>query len=143
MPRIELLMCLFAGFSGGLVGVLWNGTVSSPWLARQRLAHPAAFRPEHFTSLLAQAVLLALGGAALGFVFWLSWGLISLVNAPWFAVGLLFGLLTWAGIAVPLLGGLALRLRDFGGIALVLALECLVTCLAIGLFCSLAWHRYT
>jgi len=65
------------------------------------------------------------------------------VNAPWYVPGLLFGLLTWAGIAVPLLVGAALRLQGFNRVALVLAVEWLVTCLAVGLFCTFAWHRYT
>ncbi|NJD33191.1 MAG: hypothetical protein FIB04_15035 [Gammaproteobacteria bacterium] len=141
MPRMELLMCLIAGLSGGLVGVLWDGMVSTPLLARQSRSHPP-YRAAGAVALFGATLLLAAGGAALGFLFWLGWGLISLVNAPWYLTGLLFGLLTWAGIAVPLLGGLALRLQDFGRTAMVLALEWLVTCLAIGLFCALAWHRY-
>ena len=64
------------------------------------------------------------------------------MNAPWYVPGLLFGLLTWTGVAVPLLGGAALRLQGFSRIALVLAVEWLATCLAVGLFCSFAWHRH-
>jgi hypothetical protein len=141
--RIELLNCIFAGLSGGLVGVLWSGTVSMPWLARWPGAQTFAPRPESTFSTIAGAVVLAVGGAALGFLFWLGWALISLVNAPWYVPGLLFGLLTWAGIAVPLLLGAALRLQGFGRVALVLAVEWLVTCLAVGVFCTFAWHRYT
>jgi hypothetical protein len=143
VPRIELLSCIFAGLSGGLVGVLWSGAVSMPWLARRQGAQACAPRPESTLNTLAGAALLAAGGAALGFLFWLGWALISLVNAPWYVPGLLFGLLTWAGVAVPLLGGMALRLQGFSRIALVLAVEWLVTCLAVGLFCTFAWHRYT
>jgi hypothetical protein len=142
MPRIELLMCVFAGLSGGLVGVLWNGLVTMPWLAARRSATVPATRPESGLSLLANAILLALGGAALGFLFWLGWALVALVNTPWYATGLLFGLLVWTGIALPLVGGLALRVRDFGGVARMCAVEWLVTCLAVGLFCAFAWHRY-
>jgi hypothetical protein len=143
VPRIELLMCLFAGLSGGLVGVLWSGTVSMPWLARRSGGHAFAPRPESTLNTLAGAAILAAGGAALGFLFWLGWALISVVNAPWYVPGLLFGLLTWAGIAAPLLLGAALRLQGFNRVALVLAVEWLVTCLAVGLFCTFAWHRYT
>jgi hypothetical protein len=146
VPRIELLSCIFAGLSGGLVGVLWSGAVSMPWLARiaRRKGAPAfAPRAETTLSTVAGAAILAVGGAALGFLFWLGWALISLVNAPWYVPGLLFGLLTWAGVAAPLLAGAALRLRGFSLVALVLAVEWLVTCLAVGLFCTFAWHRYT
>jgi hypothetical protein len=146
VPRIELLSCIFAGLSGGLVGVLWSGAVSMPWLAqiaRRKGAQSFAPRAETTLSAVAGAAILAAGGAALGFLFWLGWALISLVNAPWYVPGLLFGALTWAGVAVPLLGGAALRLEGFGRVALVLAVEWLVTCLAVGLFCTFAWHRYT
>jgi hypothetical protein len=142
VPRIELIMCVLAGLSGGLVGVLWSANVSAPWLARRRGAPTPALQPESAASTLAGAAMLAGGGAALGFLFWLGWALISLVNAPWYVPGLLFGLLTWTGVAVPLLGGAALRLQGFSRIALVLAVEWLVTCLAVGLFCSFAWHRH-
>ena len=135
-------MCVLAGLSGGLVGVLWSANVSAPWLARRRGAPTPALQPESAASTLAGAAMLAGGGAALGFLFWLGWALISLVNAPWYVPGLLFGLLTWTGVAVPLLGGMALRLQGFSRIALVLAVEWLVTCLVVGLFCSFAWHRH-
>jgi len=143
VPRIELLNCIFAGLSGGLVGVLWSGAVSMPWLARWPGAQTFAPRPESTFNTLAGAAMLAVGGAALGFLFWLGWALISVVNAPWYVPGLLFGLLTWAGIAAPLLVGAALRLQGFSRVALVLAVEWLVTCLAVGVFCTYAWHRYT
>jgi hypothetical protein len=142
MPNIELLMTMLAGTSGGLVGVLWGGIVSAPWLARRLGGQPPALLEERALGQFAGAVLLAFGGAALGLLFWLGWGLISLVNAPWFEAGLLFGLLSWAGVAAPLLGALALRLRDFGRVAPVLAVEWLVTCVAVGMFCAYAWQRY-
>jgi hypothetical protein len=142
VPRIELMMCLFAGVSGGLVGVLWSSLVTMPWLLRLRPEATAVLRHENSTLLFAQALLLALGGAALGFLFWLGWALAAIVSAPWYAIGALFGLLAWAGIAVPLLGTTALRLQRFAGVARVLAVEWLVTCLAVGLFCALAWQRY-
>ena len=142
MPRIELMMSLFAGVSGGLVGVLWSGFVTMPWLSRLRPEATAALRREDSMTLFAQALLMALGGAALGFLFWLGWALAAIVNAPWYAIGALFGLLAWAGIAVPLLGATALRLQRFACVARVFAVEWLVTCLAVGLFCALAWQRY-
>lgn len=143
MLRIELVMSLFAGVSGGLVGLLWSRLVSNPWLARLNRAGPAAWRAETAAGVFASAALHAAGGAALGFLFWLGWGLISLVNAPWQVAGLLFGLLVWAGSAIPVLGSLAVRMKSFEAVAAVLALEWLVTGLAIGLLCALSWHRYT
>jgi len=140
--RIELVMSLFAGISGGLAGFVWSWLVSAPWIASigrgsGRLADGAPLARQ-----FAAALLFALAGVALGFLYWLGWGLISLVNAPWYAAGLLFGGLAWVGIALPLTGVLALRLRGFGRVALVLAVEWLVTCAAIGLSCAQAWQRH-
>jgi hypothetical protein len=70
-------MSLFAGLTGGLAGVLWSGLVSSPWLARARQERPASWKNETITQLVAGALLYAAGGAALGFLFWLGWGLIA------------------------------------------------------------------
>jgi len=140
--RIELMMSVIAGTSGGLAGLVWSRLVSAPWIMR---VNPGASRgrdSEPASRQVAAAALFAAAGAALGFLYWLGWGLISLVNAPWYAAGLVFGALAWAGVALPLVGVLALRLRGFGGAALVLAVEWLVTCAATGLSCALAWHRY-
>lgn len=142
MARIELLMSVLAGTSGGLAGLVWSRLVSAAWLARAAGSSAVAQDAEPASRQVAAAVLFAAAGAALGFLFWLGWGLISLVGASWVSVGMLYGALAWAGVALPLLGALALRLRGLGGAALVLAVEWLVTCEAIGLSCALAWHRY-
>ena len=142
MARFELLMCVLAGMSGGLVGVLWSTLVSAPWLASVRGPSAPPLSPERVSGLVAHAVALALGGGALGFLFWLGWALVALVNVPWYVAGTSFGLLAWAGVVLPLLASVALRLRGFGPVAAVLAVEWLVTCVAVGLFCSVAWHRY-
>jgi hypothetical protein len=139
VPRIELLMSLLAGFAGGLVGTLWNGLVSPSLLARERQGN--AWQGETVTHLVAGALLYGACGAVLGFLFWLSWGLVALVEKPWLAVGVLFGLLCWAGGALPALGMLHLRLREPRRVAAVLAVEWLVACLAIGVLCALTWHR--
>lgn len=139
--RIELLMSLLAGFAGGLVGTLWNNVVSSALLAQGRAGDRQAWHDESAGRLFAGALLYGACGALLGFLFWLSWGLIALVGKPWVAVGVLFGLLCWAGAALPALGMVHLRLRTPKRLAAVLALEWLVACLAIGLLCAMAWHR--
>ncbi len=119
--------------------------VSAPWIASSGRGPDAGAYPANapLARQFAAATLFACAGAALGFLYWLGWGMISVVNAPWYLAGLLFGGLAWAGIAMPLIGALALRLRGFGGTALVLAVEWLVTCSAIGLSCAQAWQRHT
>lgn len=136
------MVSLFAGISGGLAGFVWSWLVSAPWIASSGRGSQPHADGGPLARQVATAMLYALAGAALGFLYWLGWGLISVVNAPWYATGLLFGGLAWAGIALPLIGGLALRLRGFGGTALVLAVEWLVTCTAIGLSCAQAWQRH-
>lgn len=135
-------MSLFAGVSGGLAGFVWSWLVSAPWIAGIGNGSHRAADSTPLARQFAAAAMFVLAGAALGLLYWLGWGLISLVNVPWYAAGLLFGGLAWAGIALPLIGVLALRLREFGGIALVLAVEWLVTCAAIGLSCAQAWQRH-
>lgn len=131
---MELLISIFAGLSGGLVGVLWAGLVSAALLSGT-LPH------ETMSRLLASAVLYGAGGAVLGLLFFLGWGLIALVNAPWYAVGLLFGSLCWAGAALPAVATLTLRAHTPARIALVHGVEWLVVCVSVGLFCAYAWQR--
>jgi hypothetical protein len=141
VQRIELWMSVFAGAAGGLLGVLWHGVVSTPWLAATLGQHAAAERRESLLQLLSGAVVRAAAGVALGALFWASWGLIALVSTAWYVLGAAFGLLCWAGVALPV----AASLRTNGdlppGVLVVHAAEWLATCLAIGLFCAYAWRH--
>ena len=142
MPRVELWMTIFAGVSGGLAGVLWSGLVTSAWLGRAPAGPGAAPPAEAAAQVLAGAAWRAASGAALGFLFWLGWGLIALVGLPWYAIGVLYGALSWGALAAPALGTLHLRRYAPGRVVVAHALEWLFTCLAVGLLCALAWHRY-
>lgn len=134
-------MSVFAGLSGGLVGVLWGGLVSSPWLDGMHRTHPGALERETLSRLVTSTLLYGLGGAILGFLFFLGWGLVALVDFPWYAVGLLFGALCWAGVALPAVGTLMLRIRAPRRVALVHGVEWLVVCMSAGLFCAYAWQN--
>ena len=142
MPRIELWMTVFAGLSGGLAGVLWSGIITRAWLADGAGPAAADAAGETAWQVLAGAALRAVAGAALGFLFWLGWGLIALIGRPWYSVGLLYGALAWIAVAAPVLGTLRLHGHGSARALTAHAVEWLFTCLAIGLLCALAWHRY-
>jgi ethanolamine transporter EutH len=135
-------MTLLAGLAGGLAGVLWSGLVTTPWLAPGGDAAAAKGQGETAARLFVEAALRAAAGAALGFLFWLGWGLIAVVGWPWYATGLLFGGLCWVAIAAPVLATLLLHGRAQVRPVAAHAVEWLVACLSVGLLCALAWHRY-
>jgi len=142
VSRIELWMTVFAGLSGGLAGVLWSGLVTASWPGRGLDPAAGGAEGESASRVLAGAALRAAAGAALGFLFWLSWGLIALVGTSWYRVGLLYGGLAWAALVAPALGTLVLRGHGPARPLVAHAVEWLLTCLTIGLLCALAWHRY-
>ena len=133
-------MSVFAGLSGGLVGVVWGGLISSPWLGGVHRRSPGTLERETLARLATSTLLYGIGGAILGLLFFLGWGLIALVDAPWYAVGLLFGVLCWMGVALPTVGTLMLRIRAPLQVALVHGIEWLVVCVSAGLFCAYAWQ---
>lgn len=141
MPRIELWTTVFAGLAGGLAGVLWSGMVTTPWLARDSVVANGQ-QVETAARVFAGAALRAAAGAALGFLFWLGWGLIAIVGRPWYEIGLIYGALAWAASAAPALGTLLLRGHGPARPVAAHAVEWLFTCVAIGLLCAFSWHRY-
>ena len=129
MPRTELIVSLIAGASGGLAGLVWSRVVSHRWLARGTSA-PDPDGP--FATQVAVGLAFAVAGLVLGLFYWLGWGLISLVGEPWWATGIVFGLVAWAGTVAPLALTLRLRRPDTGRAAAAIAVEWLVTCVAVG-----------
>ena len=143
MPRLELWMTVFAGVAGGLAGVLWSGLVTCGLAAARTAAAAQGAQQDTVAQIVLASALRAAAGAVLGFVFWLSWGLIALVGLPWYAVGsdLRRALLAGArGAGARPRSRCAGRDRDASWPPH--AVEWLFTCLAIGLLCALAWHRY-
>jgi hypothetical protein len=141
VQRIELVMSVLAGISGGLIGGLWGGVVSSPWIAHLRRDNPDGWKDEKLRQLAAVTLAYGAAGATLGFLFWLGWGLVALIDVDWYLIGLLFGLLCWAGATLPVMVTLWLRLHTPATLFVVHAVEWLVACLAIGLLCAQVWER--
>jgi hypothetical protein len=89
----------------------------------------------HLVSLAAHLI----AGLALGFLFWVSWGLAAIVSVPWWIRGLAFGLITWVGIAAPLLISQWMSARVSGFLLMKSAFEWLSACTLIGLWCAWQW----
>ncbi len=141
MPRFELIVTVLSGLSGGLAGVLWNGLVTSPWMDRV-VPGRATARTETVARLFAGAAVRGAAGAVLGLLFWLGWGLIAVVNVPWYVTGLIYGAVCWAALAAPVLATIGLQRGATATVPAAYALEWLFTCLVTGLLCALSWHRY-
>lgn len=139
--RVELYMAMLAGFAGGLAGTLWSGLVSTPLLARWPTLRLQPGPPETAARLLAGAAIHGTCGATAGLLFWLGWGLVAVVAAPWPAVGAAFGGLVWTAGTLPALGALVVRGQLGRGALLVTAVESLVACVAAGLLCAYVWHE--
>ena len=140
---MDALLVALSGLCGSLVGVLWNGLVTIPWL--RRLAARGTLGTATLQGTLgeqaATTLAYAVSGALLGLLYWLSWGLVALNGWPWAAYGLVFGGLAWSALALPTLALTGLRAGVPRPFTMVLALEWLVACLAASLFCALAWQR--
>src|SRR5262249_7528260 len=90
---------------------------------------------------VADVLLHLLSGAGLGLVFWLSWGLASIVGVDWWVRGLCFGALSWAALALPAVISVSIgRAQSIGEVS-VLAARWGTACLAGGLACAWSWQR--
>jgi hypothetical protein len=89
----------------------------------------------HLISLFAHVV----AGVTLGFLFWVSWGLTAIVSIPWWQRGITFGLITWMGVAGPLLLSQIAGARVSALLVLKSAFEWLSACTLIGLWCAYQW----
>jgi len=81
--RIELIMTVLAGFSGGLAGTLWSGLVSASLLSRQPALRGLGWVPDSGMRVLGTATVYGACGAAAGLLFWLGWGLAAFAAVPY------------------------------------------------------------
>ncbi|HTE41402.1 MAG TPA: hypothetical protein VK629_11255 [Steroidobacteraceae bacterium] len=140
---MELRAILLAGVLASFVASALNSFLWIPlFQSLSRKAGPPAatlWRPFearlHLVSLFAHVV----AGVSLGFLFWVSWGLTAIVSVPWWQRGSAFGLITWFGIAGPLLLSQIASARVSGPFLLKSAIEWLSACTLIGLWCAYQW----
>lgn len=134
--QMDLTRLLLAGSLSGLTSVLAH---SVAWSIAQ-LWKPG-LRPEISQAQpnVAEVLLHMVCGIALGFLFWLSWGLAALVAVPWWARGAAFGLICWMSLSLPT----ALSHAGRGGDRLAAALissRWASTALITGLACARTWE---
>ena len=133
---MELTFILIAGAVAGLAAGTLNGILTPVFLGSS--ASPEWRRQRLVTHLASLAVHL-LAGIALGFLFWLSWGLTAIVSVRWWQRGLSFAVLTWAAVVLPLITTQALHARITWQLIGKTAWDWLATCVLVGLTCAWVW----
>jgi len=125
-----------AGAIGGLMGALLLA-LASPLILRLRSLAPELWRDPSVLVQLTHSGLQIAAGLGLGFLFWLSWGLAAVVRVPWWTRGLIFALVCWAVLIVPVLAASALAVRRSS--AMIFASEWLCICVCSGLSSAWTW----
>jgi hypothetical protein len=138
MPISELVN---AGAVAGLLAAVFNGLLSLV-IAPLRRFQPAelAVREQGAgsTSLLTWLLYLVTG-AALGSLFWISWGLVAIFGIPWWQRGLVFAFAIWAATCLPLALNLLVQRRWHWSVAVTSIVEWLVMLVFVGLACAWRW----
>jgi hypothetical protein len=136
---MEISYFLLTGSLGALISILAHSvTYSGLELLR---------KPQLNTLLatlqvsIAETVLHMVSGTAMGFLFWLSWGLAAVVAVPWWGRGLGFGVLCALGVALPSLATLSMIRSEPWAVSIAVAARWLTTCLIVGLACAWQWAK--
>jgi hypothetical protein len=136
---MEISYFLLTGSLGALISILAHSvTYSGLELLR---------KPQLNTLLamlqvsIAETVLHMLSGIAMGFLFWLSWGLAAVVDVPWWWRGLGFGVLCALGVALPSLATLSMVRNEPLAVSIAVSARWLTTCVIVGLACSWQWAK--
>lgn len=136
---MELNYLLFAGALSGVISALGHSVVSSAVALLQSPAQARTFAAT--TTLEVLEILLHLcAGAALGFLFWLSWGLAAVVDVSWWVRGVSFGSLCWLGLVLPVTASLSATHRISPRSAAATASRWATTCIIAGLSCAWSWE---
>lgn len=142
---MERSYLLLLGALSGLVSVLFHVVL---WSLIELVRPAGGAAPINVEARAAMSrldipdiLLHVLAGIGLGLMFWLSWGLAAVVSVPWWARGLIFGVLAWTVMGLPLMISLARARSGARGATGVIALQWATTCLIAGLACAWSWAR--
>lgn len=138
---MELSYLLFTGALSGLISALGHSVLWSAMGLLSPSAQAHAFAPNATVEIL-EILLHMCAGTALGFLFWLSWGLAAIVQVEWWVRGLAFGGLAALAL-VPALLNTLLSGRMQGRMLAIFGSRWLTTCLIAGLGCAWSWERAT
>jgi len=133
---MELSYLLFTGSLSGLISILGHSVVWS-LIEVLRPRRPGTFDPQ---VQISEAFLHMALGIALGFLFWVSWGLAAVVAVQWWVRGLAFGGIAALCALLPLAHLFFARRLD-GRLAALFGSRWLTTCIAGGLGCAWSWEN--
>lgn len=137
---MELSYLLFTGALSGLISALGHSVLWSAMGLLSPSAQAHAFAPNATVEIL-EILLHMCAGTALGFLFWLSWGLAAVVDVSWWVRGLSFGILCWLALALPTTISVAMIQRMSPAAAASTASKWATTCVIAGLSCAWSWER--
>jgi hypothetical protein len=136
---MEISYFLLNGSLGALISILAHSVTYSGLELLRRPQLNALLATLQVS--VAETMLHMLSGIAMGFLFWLSWGLAAVVDVPWWGRGLGFGVLCALGVALPSLATLSMIRREPMTISLAVSARWLTTCLIVGLACAWQWAK--
>jgi hypothetical protein len=137
---MELSYLLFTGALSGIISALGHSVVWSAIGLLQSPAQARTFAPSATVEVL-EILLHMCAGAALGFLFWLSWGLAAVVDVSWWVRGLSFGSLCWLALALPTSLSFVMVQRVPAAVAASTASRWATTCVITGLSCAWSWDQ--
>ncbi|HET7789332.1 MAG TPA: hypothetical protein VFK78_00890 [Gemmatimonadales bacterium] len=129
---------LLAGAAGGFVWIFTSWLIIGALFHRYQRLTPETWRPEGPTQYALSSLVLVLGGAGTGLLYFLVGGLANLSEVGWAGRGLLFGGAVWLGVAAPIHVITAIYVRLHRGHVAGALLDSLVGLLLVGGACAFA-----
>lgn len=135
---MSLARLLLAGAVGGFMGIFTSWLIIGSLFHRYQRLTPETWRPEGPVQYAWSSLVLVLGGAAVGLLYFLAGGLTNVGQVGWVARGLLFGGVVWLAVACPIHVITAIYVRLHRGHVAGALLDSLVGLLLVGCACAFA-----